>query len=52
MPYIIVYSLSTANGSGFVKSGIESIMKEESFTVPSHTARNVINIAKEMKKWI
>ena len=53
MPYIIVfYSLSTANGSGFVKSGIESILKEESFTVPSHTARNVINIAKEMKKWI
>ena len=35
-----------------MKSGIESILKEESFTVPSHTARNVINIAKEMKKWI
>ena len=35
-----------------MKDGVESILKDESFTVPSQTARNVINIAKDMKKWI
>ena len=35
-----------------MKSGIELILKEEYFTVPSQTARNVIRIAREMKKWI
>jgi len=35
-----------------VKNGIESILKDESFTLPLQTTRNVINIAKDMKKWI
>jgi len=35
-----------------VKNGIESILKDISFTEPSQTARNVLNIAKDMKKWI
>ena len=34
-----------------MKSRIQAILQEESFTMPSQTTRNVINTAKDMKEW-
>jgi len=34
-----------------VRSGIEAILKEESFIVPSQTAKCIISTANDMKKW-
>ena len=36
-----------STASGLVKSGIKAISQEESFTMPSQAARNIINTAKE-----